>query len=80
MEWEADALAALAQAWMQADDRNAVNTAQAELDLQLSRDPVGNGTYLHEGLYKVTLPPLTLFYSINQTERIVEVVQVQYTP
>jgi len=53
VEWIPEGLATLAQAWMQANDRKAVNTAQAELDLQLSRNPVGNGTHLHEGLYKI---------------------------
>jgi mRNA-degrading endonuclease RelE of RelBE toxin-antitoxin system len=80
VEWLAEALQALASAWLQAQDRPAVNNAQAQIDQRLARDPVASGTHLHEGLYRLTHAPLTVFYSIDDARRVVEVAEVWYTP
>jgi hypothetical protein len=80
VEWRPEAEDALAEAWLQADDPQAVTEAQARIDHLLARDPLGSGTHLHEGLYQVVDHPLTVFYSVESARRHVEVQQVWYTP
>jgi len=36
--------------------------------------------YLHEGLYQLVQPPLTVFYAVDLPQRKVQVSQVWYTP
>jgi hypothetical protein len=50
------------------------------VDALLARDPVGHGQLLHEGLYRIVVPPLTVFYTVDTTQRTVEVSEVWYTP
>jgi hypothetical protein len=71
---------ALADAWLRAADPGAVTTASAHIDRLLAADPFGNGHLLHEGLYQLVEPPLTVFYTVDPAQRRVEVSQVWYTP
>jgi hypothetical protein len=80
VDWTPEALDDLAGAWLHAADRSKVNAAQDQIDDLLGRDPIGNGSHLNEGLYRVVCPPLTAFYAVDQTRRSVEVSQVCYTP
>ncbi|MBI1918781.1 MAG: hypothetical protein HYS12_29155 [Planctomycetes bacterium] len=80
VEWLPDAEDALADAWLQATDPSAVTQAQAQVDRLLGRDPIGSGQLLHEGLYQIVFTPLTIFYSVDSSNRIVEVSEVWYTP
>jgi mRNA-degrading endonuclease RelE of RelBE toxin-antitoxin system len=76
VEWAASAEDELALLWMQAADRQAVNAAQVRADQLLAADPVGNGHPLSEGLYRLTVPPLKLIYTIDEQNRRVEVAAV----
>ncbi|HJT79000.1 MAG TPA: hypothetical protein VJ739_17525 [Gemmataceae bacterium] len=80
VELVAEAEDDLADAWLQADDPQAVTAAQAEIERRLARDPIGAGQHLHEGLYQIAVEPLTVFYSVDTSQRKVEVLQVRYTP
>lgn len=80
VDWTDDALDMLADIWTQAANRAAVNAASNQIDRLLARDPFGRGQLVHEGLYKLTEPPLTAFYSVDPTHRSVEVSAVSYTP
>jgi hypothetical protein len=80
VEWLPDAEDALAEAWLQAPDPQAVTAAQAQIDRLLARDPQANGQHLHEGLYQITLAPLTVFYSIDAAQRRVEVSDLLFNP
>jgi hypothetical protein len=78
-DWTPDAQDALTLIWLQTFDP-AVTTAQDKIDRRLGRNPLGHGRPLHEGLYQLVEPPLTVSYSIDQVKMIVEVSAVRYTP
>lgn len=80
VDWTDDALDMLAGIWTQATNRTAVNAASDRIDQLLARDPIGNGKQMKEGLYKLTVPPLTAYYSVDQANKTVEVSAVRYTP
>jgi hypothetical protein len=80
VDWLTTAEDSLAEAWLQAADPGAVTAAQNQIDRMLARDPINNGQYLHEGLYRIVVDPLTAFYSVSTARRQVEVSEVWYTP
>lgn len=80
VDWTDDALDMLADIWTQATNRPAVTSASNQIDRLLARDPLGHDQVAHEGLYKITMPPLTAYYSIDQIHNTVEVSAVRYTP
>jgi hypothetical protein len=63
----------LALAWLDADDRQAITAAETAIHDLLASDPVGNGTPVAEGLYKIAYSPLVAFYSVDHAQRRVEV-------
>jgi|GEM_PF-2359711 plasmid stabilization system protein ParE len=79
VDWTTDAEDALTLIWLQTHDP-AVTAASNQIDGLLARDPFGYGQPVHEGLYKLTVPPLTAYYSADQVKRTVEVSAVRYTP
>ena len=46
----------------------------------LTRDPLGQGKEASEGLWKLTVKPLTVYYVPDSAQRSVEVQAVAYTP
>jgi hypothetical protein len=80
VEWLPAAEDELARIWNQPSRRPGVTAAQAHADQLLSRDPVGNGQHLSEGLYQISVPPLTLSYTIDELGQLVEVTWVRYDP
>jgi hypothetical protein len=79
-EWLPACEQELARILMFADDPQAVTAASAEIDRLLSGNPLGVGQAMPEGLFKLTVHPLTVFFSVNSTQRTVEVSWVWYTP
>ena len=73
VEWEPAAEDELARVWLRSSDPSAVTAAQAQADRLLSRDPIHHGRHLSEGLYTIDAPPLTLTYTIDLANHIVEV-------
>lgn len=80
VDWTDAALDMLADIWTQASNRSAVNAAQNHIDALLARDPLGGGQPLGEGLYKLVVPPLKVFYSVDPAKKTVEVSVVSYIP
>jgi hypothetical protein len=80
VDWTSVAEDQLADIWVQAPDRRAVTAAEATVQNILSRDPLGHGTDVSEDLRKLTVPPLTVYYDVMQTQRVVEVQTVAFTP
>ena len=80
VEWNDDALDQLAVEWMQAPDPRAVNAAQTTIDRLLSRDPLGHGVEVSEGLRRLTVPPLSVQYTVDEERREVEVCSVRRPP
>lgn len=63
----------LAAAWLRSPDRAAVARADAAAHQLLRTDPLGNGTAVAEGLYRLAVVPLIYYYSVDLTRRHVEV-------
>jgi mRNA-degrading endonuclease RelE of RelBE toxin-antitoxin system len=78
VDWAPGVIRSLADIWVNAGDRKAVTKAAARIDELLERDPLGNGRHVHEGLYRLDVLPLTVFYSVDEANRRVEVVEVWY--
>ncbi len=63
----------LAAIWTVSPDRAAVTRASAEAERRLRRDPTGAGTYVAEGLYRLTVGSLQYYYAVDDGRRLVEV-------
>lgn len=59
VDWTKDAENALTLSWIQTSDP-AVTAASDQIDRLLTCDPLGHGQLVHEGLYKLTEPPLSV--------------------
>ena len=71
----------LADAWNRHPaDANAITKAQHAIEQILANDPLGKGQEVSEGLRKITVSPLTNYYSVNPAERTVEIEAIDYTP
>ena len=70
----------LADAWLTAPDRNAVTTAQATIDRLLAADPHGHGRHLTEGLFTLHVPPLQVYFTVDDERKHVWVEAVRTNP
>jgi plasmid stabilization system protein ParE len=75
--WSGDALDELAELWISARDRNAVSTAAHAIEAELSRDATTKGVEVAEGLRVCFSPPLRIFFTVDEGDRLVEVVRVR---
>ena len=73
VEWPPEILSSLAAIWLRAPDRQAVTDAQQRIDDLLSRNPLGNGRHLSEGLYRLDVRPLAVVYSVDSGRRHVKI-------
>jgi hypothetical protein len=81
VNWSDAASDQLADAWIRYPaEAQAITRAQADIDRILAQDPLGKGQPVAEGLRKLTVPPLTAYYSVDQTARTVQVDALDYTP
>jgi len=71
--WPRTTLTDLAAVWLNAPDRQAVTSAQATIDHLLAADPISLSQHLSEGLYKLHVPPLTVYHTVDPVARKVEV-------
>ena len=67
--WLVEAETQLAAIWLAASDRNAVTSAQAKIDTELSVDPIDKCIRVAEGLYKIVVNPLSVYCEVNQSDR-----------
>lgn len=79
VDWCPNAENDLTAIWLGTSDP-AVTIAQDQIDDLPERNPSGHGRHLREGLYQIVVVPLTAFYTIDQTKKIVHVSAVWYTP
>ncbi len=75
--WSSPALDQLAQLWLEAGERSAVNAAAQAIDRQLAADPDAKGEAVHEGLRAVVEPPLYALYTDSEPDRMVRVLRVR---
>lgn len=75
--WEPDALDMLAVAWVDAPNRAAVSAAQATADSLLATDPTAFAEHLNEGLWRLTVPPICIYFTADAMLRRVVVSAVR---
>ena len=75
--WHASAQEELAAIWISEPNRNAVTDAAHLIDVVLSQDAATKGVKLSEGLRAFFTPPLRILFSVNEGDRVVEVVRVR---
>jgi hypothetical protein len=75
--WSPNIIAALADIWLNSSDRAAVTLAAAEIERLLRDDPMLHGVPVKEGLWGLSKPPLRVLFTINEADRLVEVVLVK---
>lgn len=80
VEWTTTAEDQLADIWLHAPDPAKVTSAQAAIDQLLGQNPLGHGEAVQEGLRKLTIAPLTVYYEIHAAPASVEVSAVAFTP
>lgn len=76
VNWEPNAISALAAIWLQAANRQAVTVAQDEIDRLLAADPYAHGISVSEGLYAIEVDPLRAQFELSDANHIVRVVAV----
>jgi hypothetical protein len=61
--------------WISAPDRKAVTTAAHAIDERLSQDAATKSVEIAEGLRALIVPPLRILFSVDEGDRVVEVVR-----
>lgn len=80
VEWNDQAERELAHVWLYTPDRKAVTQAQAMIDALLSADPYNNSLLISEGLRRIIVLPLKVFFQIRDEDGVVEVSDVDHIP
>ena len=76
VDWPHPVRVQLAAVWLNSPNRNAVTKAEAAIHHALQVDPIGRSQHLSEGLYKLHIALLTVFHSVDEIARKVEVQKV----
>jgi hypothetical protein len=71
--WWQFAKSTLAGLWLEATDKAAVSRAANEIDQRLAADPKSSAEDRHEELYRLTVEPLTVQFTIDDLDRRVSV-------
>ena len=77
--WDQDAYRELTQLWATAPDPAAIRVARETAERLLGADPVGNGRLLSEGLWKIVVSLLALYYTIDPARRHVQITDILAT-
>jgi len=81
VEWSDDARNQLAATWLQhVAARQAITSAQNQIDRLLAADPLRNAVSAVEELYFSEVAPLRAQYEISDAGRLVTVVAVRWRP
>jgi hypothetical protein len=75
IEWREEALAELTNIYLGLRSKS-VSRAVQRIDALLGKAPQTSGSYLSEGLYRITEAPLIVYYSIDEDKNLVEVSNV----
>lgn len=78
--WQPSAIDDLADVWIDASDRVAVNLAVDFIEAQLAEYPAGWGTELSEGLYEISIRPLRILFTLDADQRMVKVLRARRWP
>lgn len=75
--WLQSARDELAELWLSASDRDSVTQASHLIDQELSRDASSKGSELSEGLRAYYAPPLKAIFTVQEEDRIAEVLRIR---
>ncbi len=75
--WRDEALQELAGIWFESPERSAVTAATREVDVELSEEPFDKGWEISEGLFRLDLLPLSVYFVVHQDDCSVEIVKVR---
>jgi plasmid stabilization system protein ParE len=75
--WHRSTQDELAEIWTVARDRNAVTAAVHIIDVELTHDAATKGVDVSEGLRAFFAPPLRVLFTVDEGDRLVEVVRVR---
>jgi hypothetical protein len=78
MTWEPDARRELHLTWATAPDPVAVRQAADTAEQLLAADPFGTGIPLAEELWRASVPPLVVDYTIDPDQQAVEISNVAH--
>ncbi|HEX3601089.1 MAG TPA: hypothetical protein VHU84_13145 [Lacipirellulaceae bacterium] len=76
VRWKQSALDRLAELWLEAVDRESINTAVREIDRVLASNPHGAGESRSEKVLVIFCQPIGCFFFIDETRDVVEVLRV----
>lgn len=80
VDWLENALDELADAWSNAENKDAVNLAVDAIDEKLAESPIEFSDRMSEGLYFFTEPPLRIAFTVDEVSRMVKVVGLKMLP
>ena len=75
--WLQDAVDELGEIWLSSSDRQSVTEASAEIDRELAENASTKGKPLNEGLRIYDAIPIRAVFSVNDSDRRVEVARVR---
>jgi len=78
--WLREAEDQLAEIWLDAQNRQAVTSAQARIDAALASEPARKGMELSEGLRRLIDPPLKAYFEVDEGSHRVQVTAVIVWP
>jgi len=78
--WLKQAQDELAHLWLESGDRKSVTVAAAQIDAVLGSRPTERGEEVAEGLRRITIPPLQVWFEVREFDRTVEVSNVKLGP
>jgi hypothetical protein len=80
LDWDDEAHEALAAAYVVAFDQAAVTRAEYAAELLLSVDPLRHAVALPEGLFKLTIEPIVIYFWVEEAVRVVRISGAQVIP
>jgi plasmid stabilization system protein ParE len=80
VELSPDAQNDLADIWLSAADRPAVNAAERIIFQSLGNDPTGEGKEVAEGLYRIVVEPLVAYFEIDTIQNQVMITKFMALP
>jgi hypothetical protein len=78
--WDPEARKDRAYLWATAPDPAAVRAACDAAEAALARDPYQGTTFLSEGLWRLVVPPVTVYFEIDPVGRQVKITDVLPAP
>ncbi len=77
--WDPDGRSELHWVWVASPDPAAVRSAVEKAEQQLSLDPIGTGEHICEGLWRIVVSPLAVYYTVDIGRQLVEITNVALT-